>query len=237
MRTIIVLIFVLILSATLFAQSDSVYVNFAGDTVQIWNTLIDENCAFEVIFHIAISNDTITVIEHDTTTNKVTCSCFYDLCVSINDLEIGSYIVNVYRKFSAEYYNPDSLYFIGSTTFTNSHQPSNDPSFNFFQSGCYVEVHVEDKFTVPEKYFLLNAYPNPFNATSNIEIQIPTISNITLNLFDISGKFVDRIFTNKLTPGTHNYRFNGSNLASGTYIITLESDNILRTSTKIVILK
>jgi hypothetical protein len=237
MRSIVFYTLSLILPTLVFSQYDSVQVKTVGDTVQIWNTQIEENCAFSINFGVEISNDTITIIEHDTVTQKVTCSCLFNLCVSFYDLESGNYVVNIYRKYSAEYYNVDSLYYVGSTTFSYINSSSNLLSIQYYQSGCYSVNAIQGKFTIPANYFLLNAYPNPFNDHSNIEMYIPNSSLITLKLYDLSGRYIETLIEKRLSPGKHIYNFIGSNLASGTYIVTLETENLLKASTKIFLIK
>ena len=41
---------------------------------------------------------------------------------------------------------------------------------------------------VPESFALYNNYPNPFNPATTIKFDIPKKSNVTLSVYDITGK-------------------------------------------------
>jgi hypothetical protein len=221
----------------LLSQFDSIYVESVDDTVKIWNSMIDENCAFSVEFIVEFSGDTITIIEHDTTTEKTTCHCLFDLCVSISGIDSGNYIVNVYRKHSGEYWPPDSLDFIGTTKFTYPQPSISGLRLQYYQSGCYYTDLISSNLTIPDKYYTLDSFPNPFNDRTKIEMHIPIRSIVTLKLYEITGRSLDIILSRQFSPGKHIYNLDSSNLSSGMYFITLETENIVRASKKIMLIR
>ena len=75
---------------------------------------------------------------------------------------------------------------------------------------------------VPEKFALYQNYPNPFNPSTTIKFDLPNSDNITIKIFDITGKEVDKIQM-MLQPGSYKYDFNGTGLASGVYFYKFES--------------
>jgi hypothetical protein len=88
---------------------------------------------------------------------------------------------------------------------------------------------------------LINAYPNPFSATININYSINTSSKVSLKIMDIYGKEIFTLVNNTQSPGTYNYVWNGKDnqgtkAADGIYYSTLITDNNLLTS-KIVLMK
>lgn len=60
-------------------------------------------------------------------------------------------------------------------------------------------------------------YPNPFNPSTTIEFSLPKSEFTTLKVYNILGKEVMTIVSQKLNPGKHTYLFDGNNLACGVY--------------------
>ncbi len=92
-----------------------------------------------------------------------------------------------------------------------------NPSLSFF-----VNKSVRTRNLKSQQYELGNAYPNPFNPTTSIDFNIPEQSDVTLKIFDISGKLVDQVTYNSI-KGYHKYQFNGSELSSGIYFYQLNA--------------
>lgn len=91
--------------------------------------------------------------------------------------------------------------------------------------------------TVPAKFFVDQNYPNPFNPTTTIKFGLPNETTVDLVIYDILGREVVSLVRNKtLKAGTHSYELNASNLASGTYIYRLTTDNNVVTK-KMLLLK
>ncbi len=91
---------------------------------------------------------------------------------------------------------------------------------------------------VPLTYFINQNYPNPFNPTTTIKFGIPKAGNVTLTVYDITGRVVKTLFNNApLNAGTVKYDFDGSNLASGVYFYSLFVDNNKIDTKKMVLVK
>lgn len=76
---------------------------------------------------------------------------------------------------------------------------------------------------VISSYKLYQNYPNPFNPTTKIKFDVPekNTTNVSLSIYDISGKSVATLVNEKLNGGTYEVSFDGSNLSSGTYFCKL----------------
>jgi predicted GH43/DUF377 family glycosyl hydrolase len=79
---------------------------------------------------------------------------------------------------------------------------------------------IED-IIVPGEYLLHQNYPNPFNPSTTIEFTIPKSEFVELKVYNILGKEVSILVSNKLHQGNHTYTFDGKNLASGIYYYQL----------------
>ena len=78
---------------------------------------------------------------------------------------------------------------------------------------------------VPGEYNLKQNYPNPFNPSTTITYEIPESGNVTLKLYDITGKEVAVLVNENQKPGTYSVKFFNINLASGIYIYSLQAGN------------
>ncbi|MDQ3022164.1 MAG: T9SS type A sorting domain-containing protein [Bacteroidota bacterium] len=93
---------------------------------------------------------------------------------------------------------------------------------------------------IPEKFSLSQNYPNPFNPTTKIKFDLPSIVNnilsiVSLKIFDVLGKEVAKLFNEKLSPGSYEVEFNGSNFSSGIYFYKLETENFIQTKRMILL--
>jgi cytochrome c len=70
---------------------------------------------------------------------------------------------------------------------------------------------------------LQQAYPNPFNPQTIIKYHIGSESNVTLTVFDITGKMVAKLVDKKQASGDYSVLFNGSSLTSGIYFYRLNA--------------
>ena len=105
--------------------------------------------------------------------------------------------------------------------------------------GSDVEVNVETngiESEVPEFYGLNKIYPNPFNPSTEIEFSLPYDTNISLSVYDLSGREVGVIFEGFQTSGVHSYQWNASQLPSGVYYVKFQFDNQVQ-SMKAVLMK
>lgn len=88
---------------------------------------------------------------------------------------------------------------------------------------------------IPNKFSLSQNYPNPFNPVTKIKFQIPKSSNTKITIFDILGKEVMTLVDEKVNPGTYEFNFDGSKLASGIYFYNLTADNYIITKKMILV--
>ncbi len=232
-------VLLLILAAITFsyAAEDTVYVKIEDNDVKIWNTQVYEHCAFGVEFITTILGDSITVVEHDTMTDWTTCTCYFNLCETITNLNPGFYRVAVYRQYSAEFADPDSLYFIDTTHFVYNTSPQAEVSTNGYQGSCYALPVEQVKHTGPDQYVVFRSYPNPFNPKARIEYSVPFRSEVRLQIYSLEGRLVQTLTRGTKNRGRYQILFDGSGLPSGVYFCRYEIGNFIQRSLKLLLLK
>jgi len=74
---------------------------------------------------------------------------------------------------------------------------------------------------LPADFNLKQNFPNPFNPSTTIEFTLPNTEFVELKVYNIVGKEVATIVSNKLSQGKHSYIFDSENLVSGVYYYQL----------------
>lgn len=74
-------------------------------------------------------------------------------------------------------------------------------------------------------------YPNPFNPTTQIPFELKEGGDVTIKVYDLTGREVATLVNGYQSAGSHTVTFDGAGLASGTYLYTLKSGgfNLSRT--------
>jgi len=66
--------------------------------------------------------------------------------------------------------------------------------------------------------FNISNYPNPFTAYTTMRIEILQPGQVSVSVYDMTGRLVETLVDEYLSEGVHEFRFEADNLASGTYI-------------------
>lgn len=77
---------------------------------------------------------------------------------------------------------------------------------------------------IAKDFRLEQNYPNPFNPSTNISYSAPYAGNVKISVFDITGKLVSEIVNEYKNAGVYSFKFEGSNLSSGTYFYKMETE-------------
>ena len=100
---------------------------------------------------------------------------------------------------------------------------------------------VHDMSAVPMDFVLNQNYPNPFNPSTQIEYSMPESGQVTLSIYDVSGRLVQTLVDGVVASGYHTVTWNGKDSAghtvsAGLYIYSLKSDQVTVTR-KMVMMK
>jgi len=76
---------------------------------------------------------------------------------------------------------------------------------------------------VPADFVFTGVYPNPFNETARIDFSLPADALVNCWLYDLLGRRVRLLFSDRFTAGHHVLPLSGENLASGIYFVVLNS--------------
>jgi hypothetical protein len=73
--------------------------------------------------------------------------------------------------------------------------------------------------TLPAHYAVSEPYPNPFNPSTSITIELPARARVEAAVFNPLGRQVMELVSKEFDAGEHHITFDGSDLSSGTYFI------------------
>ncbi len=93
----------------------------------------------------------------------------------------------------------------------------------------------------PREFMLLQNYPNPFNQTTKIRFTLATPGFVTLNIYDLLGRKVRTLVSQRLSSGYKSVLWDGKNdcgedVASGIYFYRIMTGDFSETK-KLVLLK
>ncbi len=91
------------------------------------------------------------------------------------------------------------------------------------------EYNANDTSIEPLSYTLLQNTPNPFNPETVIPFTIPRETNVTITIYDVSGRTVDVIADRLFSAGSHSIIWNAANHASGLYFCRMRADGFMKT--------
>jgi|GEM_PF-1671915 len=107
--------------------------------------------------------------------------------------------------------------------------------------GNMMTVEIGRPTFVPKEFALFQNIPNPFNATTRIDFNLPEASEVTLAVYDVLGRRVATLVHRYLEAGAHHIAWNarddyGTEVASGIYFYRITTA-AHQASRKMILLK
>ena len=86
----------------------------------------------------------------------------------------------------------------------------------------------------PERLQLYANYPNPFAEETIIAFALDRPAHVTLRVYDVLGKAVATLVSERLSAGQHEARWAAQDVPSGLYVCRLQAEGTVRTRALIV---
>lgn len=90
-------------------------------------------------------------------------------------------------------------------------------------------VGVDEKTEMPAHFELSQNYPNPFNARTTIRYNLGRESDVSIDVFDILGRQVEALISERQEAGPHQVTWDAENCPSGIYFYKLNSGEATET--------
>lgn len=89
----------------------------------------------------------------------------------------------------------------------------------------YNKFNIELDLSDIVDYKLENNYPNPFNSTTNLRIEVPFNSEVNLSIYDILGRKIETIIDESKDQGIYTIIWDASKYSSGVYFAVMKATN------------
>ena len=86
----------------------------------------------------------------------------------------------------------------------------------------YISIDDVDMAT-PNEFEIFNCYPNPFNPSTTVNFTLESSLPITLDVYDISGRYIANLAAGFFEAGRHSIEWHASGISSGIYFIRLSA--------------
>ena len=89
-----------------------------------------------------------------------------------------------------------------------------------------------DNNTLPEVFALHNNYPNPFNPITNIRYDVPELSDVKIDIYNVAGSKIKTLVSKQHQPGRYKIQWNATNeqgapVATGMYIYKIRANDFV----------
>jgi hypothetical protein len=106
-----------------------------------------------------------------------------------------------------------------------------------FDANAFVALEVTVQTLVPDEYSLSQNFPNPFNSITRLSFGLPEDTEVSISVFDVSGRLVTTLVNGDLKAGTHIVSWNAQSNAAGLYLVRMETMNGFNAVKKVALLK
>ncbi|MDI6840974.1 MAG: T9SS type A sorting domain-containing protein [bacterium] len=93
----------------------------------------------------------------------------------------------------------------------------------------YISGVVEARLPRPYEFTLYQNFPNPFTIKTTIRYTIPKSTQVSLKIYDITGRLVETLVNSKILPGYHTATWDSKEVASGIYFVRMEAGDYKQT--------
>ncbi len=129
----------------------------------------------------------------------------------------------------------------GGIVFIDSQQNEPDENFTMGKFSRLTEISeaVPPNLPViiPTTITMGAPYPNPFNPSTQIPVQLAYPTELLLQAYDLNGRLVATLADGSYTAGEQQFTFDGSGLASGVYLVRMIAPGQTALSQKLLLIK
>jgi Secretion system C-terminal sorting domain len=94
----------------------------------------------------------------------------------------------------------------------------------------------EEDSNLPAEFCIHQSYPNPFNPTATLKIDLPEVADVKIAVFNIMGQRIYKEVHNQVSAGYKTFNINGQSWSTGTYFLRASAGKLNKVQ-KIVLIK
>jgi len=95
-----------------------------------------------------------------------------------------------------------------------------------YETNGFTVIEATIQPAIPDQYYLSQNYPNPFNSTTFLPYGLPEAAQLSICIYDISGRLVETLVDNYLDAGYHTTTWEASTVATGVYLVKMETASL-----------
>ncbi len=130
----------------------------------------------------------------------------------------------------------------GNTVIYNLNGVLDTDSFTFTSTPTEVIIastsgkQVDVKVSIPKSISLGKAYPNPFNPSTAMDLNLSDASFVSMQVVNVKGQIVSTLVDGYMDAGYHSITWDAQNMTSGMYFVKVEANGELITQ-KLMLVK
>jgi len=82
-----------------------------------------------------------------------------------------------------------------------------------------------DIVSLPTMFGLGDAYPNPFNPTTSVDLAMPVDGFVSVKIYNLMGQVIATLHEGNLTANTYSFVWDAADVASGMYFLKAETSS------------
>jgi len=99
-----------------------------------------------------------------------------------------------------------------------------------------LRAEADPRFSVEPASFSVQAFPNPFNASTTLTFSLPTPAVVTMEVFDVLGRCAWRKELGRMTAGEKREVWDAAEMTSGVYFVRVNAGELARVE-KVMLLR
>ena len=108
-------------------------------------------------------------------------------------------------------------------TIPNRLEYFDNQSFNMYPIDSTMAIEEFNTFSIPESFIFFQNYPNPFNAFTTIRYELQKNSYVTISIYDINSRLVERLVNESQYAGMKTVVWNATDVSSGVYVYRIQA--------------
>ena len=218
-------------------EATSIWGTFQGNNYRTGNHLIySDNVAPTILLTTTVTSPTDTSIMPITVTFSEDVTGF-----GSEDITVGNGTLSNFAGSESIYTFDITPIADGVVTVDIASGLCNDLAGNINAEANQLSINYSSALSVysqliPDDFELNRSYPNPFNPVTSITYLIPEIANISLTIYDMTGKEIIALYNGIQTPGYHTINWNASEQSSGIYFVQMIAGEYVNTQ-KLMLIK
>ena len=201
-----------------YYRPGKIYCRTSPDSGITWNPIVELTIDTTIVHRdprVAVSGDTVIVVFH--TRNAALLRRSFDLGFTWTPPETVAYGHNMV-------FNPDVDIDNGKIYVSYV----DNVNLLLYFGRWDPETSVEHESNLPQQIALGPNYPNPFNASTVISYFLPAASPVSLDIYDLLGRKLVRLYEGNQQAGEHSLRWDASSMATGIYFYRLSTGDEVR---------